>query len=123
MFCLSLVMAACGGSAGSVGSPANSDQMMASPVVLSGEVRVVIQLQSFAPRNVTIRRGTTVTWTNQDLVGHSVHADGGLFHSSLLANRQSFSFTFNDPGVFDYYCDLHGGPGGEGMSGVVEVVP
>ena len=33
----------------------------------------------------------------------------------------SVSRTFNTPGVYSYYCDLHGGPGGVGMSGTVTV--
>jgi plastocyanin len=118
--CLSVVLAACEASAA---PSANPNGMPPTPGVLSGDAKVVIQLQSFVPRSLTVRRGTTVTWTNQDLAGHTVHADGGLFRSPLLANRQSFSFTFDIPGVYPYYCDQHGGPGGAGMSGVVDVVP
>jgi plastocyanin len=41
----------------------------------------------------------------------------------LLSVGQLFSFTFDEPGTYPYYCDNHGGPGGEGMSGVIIVVP
>ncbi len=121
--CLGLILTACGGSAGGKDSAADSSQAAASPAVLSGEVKVIIQLQAFTPRSVAIRRGTKVTWTNQDFATHNVHAESGLFISPLLVNRQSFTFTFEDPGIYPYYCDQHGGPGGKGMSGVIEVVP
>jgi plastocyanin len=52
---------------------------------------------------------------------HTVTADDGSFASDTLSNGGVFEFTFNNPGTFAYYCEFHGGPGGEGMSAVITV--
>lgn len=55
-----------------------------------------------------IEMGTTVTWTNDDpSVVHSVTAVDGSFDSGLLATGESFSYTFDQPGDFEYYCLPH----------------
>lgn len=76
---------------------------------------------SFTPQNLTVRTGTTVVWTNQESARHTVTADDGSFASDVLSNGGVFEFTFNTPGTFAYYCRFHGGPGQEGMSGVITV--
>jgi plastocyanin len=113
------LLAACGG--GSETQAANSTS--AGPAVLSGEVKVILQMSAFTPSDLTVKAGSTVTWTNRDMLGHSVVADDGSFKSVLLANGQTYSHQFATVGNFPYYCGLHGGPGGTGMSGVVRVVP
>lgn len=120
---IAFALTACGGSSPVAGTPATQDQTAAALTPVSGEAEVIIQMQAFNPRFLTVRVGTTITWSNADIVAHSVHADSEAFRSELLANGQSFSFTFKNPGKYPYYCDPHGGPGGQGMSGVIEVVP
>jgi plastocyanin len=78
---------------------------------------------SFVPATLTISAGTTVTWTNNDPVNHTVTADNGSFDSGVVLPGDSFSFTFNTPGNYLYYCSIHGGPGGVGMSGMIIVTP
>jgi nitrite reductase (NO-forming) len=52
--------------------------------------------------------GTTVTWTNQDPgVMHTVTAADGSFDSGFLETGETFSYTFNEPGEFEYYCTPH----------------
>ena len=89
----------------------------------SGEVGVLMQNIKFVPSEVAIAPGTTVTWTNTDDIQHSTTSDTGIWDSGLLSNGQTFSHTFADPGVYPYYCVLHGAPGGVGMSGTVVVIP
>lgn len=60
---------------------------------------------TFSPVTLTIKRGTTVTWTNNDLMTHQVKSD--LFNSDILTKGASFSFTFNDAGTVNYYCSIH----------------
>ncbi|MBN2086345.1 MAG: cupredoxin domain-containing protein [Anaerolineales bacterium] len=91
--------------------------------VLSGKVTVTIQEYEFHPDRLTVKAGTTVSWINRDPVFHTVVSDTGLFQSTMLAVGQMFSHTFDNPGTFPYYCEKDGGPGGEGMSGVITVVP
>jgi len=85
----------------------------------------------FAPREIAIRPGDAVTWTNPHRgIPHTVTADDGSFDSSpgcrgsgagCMAAGSSFSHAFGQAGRFPYYCKLHGGTGGQGMAGVVVV--
>jgi len=62
---------------------------------------------SFSPKEVTIKKGTTVTWTNQDSAVHTVTSDMPLFDSGDLAKGKSFSYTFSTAGTFAYHCTPH----------------
>ena len=86
---------------------------------LSGHVRVVIENFSYHPRDLTIIVGTTVTWINRDQDGHTVtegspdspkqrafDSSGGI-QEIYIQERQTFSFTFTTPGVYNYYCIPH----------------
>ena len=73
---------------------------------------------AFEPAEVTVSAGDTVTWTNNDSVGHDVTADS--FSSGDpggMAPGATFEHTFDEAGTFDYVCTVH--PGMEG-SVVVE---
>ena len=56
---------------------------------------------------MTIAVGTTVTVTNSDAARHDWTARNGAFASPPLAQGESYSYTFNSPGTFDYFCSLH----------------
>jgi plastocyanin len=56
---------------------------------------------------VTVKPGTTVTWTNRDDIPHTVVSKNGVFKSKVLDTGDSFSFTFAKPGQFGYYCSIH----------------
>ena len=56
---------------------------------------------------VTVKPGTTVTWTNGDDIPHTVVSKDGLFKSKVLDTGDRFSFTFAKPGQFGYFCSLH----------------
>ena len=68
-----------------------------------------MNMQNFAYQmaNIQVRAGTTVTWTNQDSAPHSVTFKNGMKDSGLLSQGQSFSYTFNTPGTYQYYCTVH----------------
>ena len=84
---------------------------------------VTIKDFAFSPATIKVKKGTTVTWTNQDTTGHNVVAEdsnntGGLPLSAPLLNKgETFSFTFNDVGTFKYHCAPHATM----MKGTVEV--
>ncbi len=82
---------------------------------------VTIKDGRFEAKDITVKVGTTVTWTMDASFPHTVTADDGSFDSGQLSNGQTFTYTFNEAGDFPYYCTLHGGPGGSGMSGTVTV--
>jgi plastocyanin len=62
---------------------------------------------SFQPQALTIKAGTTVTWTNLDDEPHTVRSDTGLFRSGALDGNERFSFTFDKPGTYRFTCSIH----------------
>jgi plastocyanin len=70
---------------------------------------VTIDDFAFGPGTITVKRGTTVTWTNKDDDVHTVVSadDPKLWKSPALDTDDSFSFTFNDPGTYEYICSIH----------------
>ena len=62
---------------------------------------------SFGPAALTVAAGTTVTWTNNDDIPHTVRAVDGSFHSKPMDTAESYSFTFTKPGVYSYFCSIH----------------
>jgi plastocyanin len=63
---------------------------------------------TFNPQRVTVKAGTTVTWTNQDDIPHVVASSTkGAFKSKTLDTDDKFSFTFTTAGVYEYFCALH----------------
>jgi plastocyanin len=77
----------------------------------------------FGGKGLSIKVGTPITWTNRDRAPHTVTADGKQFDSGNLSAGQSFRFAPTSAGAFPYYCELHGDAGGQGMSGLLTVVP
>lgn len=77
-----------------------------------GPNEVWMQNIAYNPSTLTVDAGTTVTWTNKDNVIHTVtsgtpgNADG-LFNSGNLSKDQTFSFTFDSTGTYNYYCIPH----------------
>ena len=61
----------------------------------------------FAPSVLTVRVGTTVTWTNRDEETHTVTSATGAFASAGLGHEEGFSETFTRPGRYEYFCALH----------------
>lgn len=62
---------------------------------------------TFNPPMLTVKAGTTVTWTNEDDIPHTVNATTQAFKSGALDTDDTFSFTFTTPGTYGYFCALH----------------
>lgn len=86
--------------------------------------KVIIKITNFQfdPKEITIEAGTTVEWIDE-MGRHTVEADDSSFQSDVLLKDGRFERTYDQPGVFPYYCSLHGDKGGVDMSGVIKVVP
>jgi plastocyanin len=69
-------------------------------------VSVEISGFTYNPATITVPVGTIVTWTNQDTDVHTV-TSAGNFDSGNMAQGDVFSYTFNEPGIFDYICTPH----------------
>jgi len=67
----------------------------------------------FIPLNLEVIRGTTVTWENEDNIGHTVQSQDEkgniipLFNSNVLKTGETFSYKFEKPGVYHYFCTIH----------------
>ena len=62
---------------------------------------------AFAPHHLTVKAGTTVTWTNEDDIPHTVTSSKKVFRSKALDTNDKFSFTFTTPGEYKYFCSVH----------------
>ncbi|MBM3904106.1 MAG: hypothetical protein FJ357_03080 [Thaumarchaeota archaeon] len=66
----------------------------------------------YLPTTITVDSGKTITWVNQDRGLHTVttgyyDTPDGMIESGQIAPEDKFSFTFDTPGQFHYYCRLH----------------
>lgn len=97
-------------------SPAPSAQPSVQPSAgVSNSAGVTIKSFAFSPGEVTIAKGGTVTWDNEDSVTHTVtFADSS---SPDLGVGAIYSKIFNETGTFDYKCSIH-----PSMAGKVIVV-
>jgi plastocyanin len=63
---------------------------------------------TFTPASLTVKAGTTVTWTNRDDIPHGIAASNNEFKKSkALDTDDNFSFTFTTPGTYKYFCYIH----------------
>ena len=89
-----------------------------TPAPAGDEVKAQIAGFAFSPADLTVKVGTTVTWTNEDGAPHIVATDDGSFKSETLNKGDTFSFTFSQAGTFPYHCGIHAS-----MKGTVTVTP
>jgi plastocyanin len=90
----------------------NTNPTTASPSGSSSSTsennKVTIANMSYSPADITVKKGTSVTWTNNDSIAHTVTADSNnAFDSGNLGPGKTFSFTFNNVGTFAYHCTYH----------------
>jgi len=95
-------------------APSPMPSVPAQPAPAASAQSVTIQNFAFNPATLTVKKGTTVTWTNNDPMPHQIKS--AAFNSNPLSNGQSFSFTFDQTGTFDYSCAIH-----PSMQGVIVV--
>jgi len=105
-----LTAAACGGDADDGG---DGEQ--------DGGQRVGIERLAFQSDDLAVDVGATVTWTNEDPGAHTVTSGtveqtpigttevdaDGAFASGEIERDATFSFTFDEPGTYSYFCEIH----------------
>lgn len=108
-----------------IGSPVSFTAEAEEPTPPSGRTVQVLN-NEFSPKDVTIVVGQAVTWNwGEGTVAHNVSPDDGAFplrSGEPVPGPNTYSFVFNIPGVYRYFCDAHGQKGGIGMSGTVTVL-
>jgi amicyanin len=89
--------------------PGGNDQNNSPGSSSSGGSSVNIINLAFDPTPLTVTVGTTVTWTNNDSVEHTVTSTSGpaSFDSGRMMKGDTFSFTFDQAGTYDYFCTIH----------------
>lgn len=105
------------GSAGSSGAalPGSADPPQNQPAgsstgAVNGDadpLRVEITSSAFVPRQLTVKKGQTVTWVNKDSQIHTVIDLQDAFISKNLLQNDSFQHTFQTSGTYTYYCSTH----------------
>src|SRR3954454_8394049 len=109
---LALVAAGCGGDDDNGGGGGGAQQQ--APAATSGGGDVTMKDIKFNPSTVDVKVGDTVTWTNDDSVGHDVTGDGFKSGSAGgLQNGDTFKHKFAKAGTFKYQCTVHPGMTGE----------
>ena len=69
--------------------------------------QITIQDFSFQPMALTVPVGAKVTWINRDEEPHTVFSTDSTFKSKALDTGDQFSFTFDKPGTYEYFCSVH----------------
>jgi plastocyanin len=131
------LLIAAGGLAGCSASAESAPMVPSSTTSApSAPAGPVINLSSlmFDPSTTTVKIGETVTWRNDEPIGHTVTSGrymgidkttglrssqkaDGMFNAKLDGKGKTFSFTFTKPGTYTYYCDIH-----QGMNATITVV-
>jgi plastocyanin len=73
------------------------------------EVTVRMEDNFFDQANITVEPGTTVTWVQSGDNSHTTTSYDGLWDSGMIEGGTdgTFSFTFEEPGTYDYFCIPH----------------
>jgi plastocyanin/methionine-rich copper-binding protein CopC len=89
------------------------------------EITIKMSQIKFMPMDLKIKRGTTVTWVNDDSVTHYVNTDSHPAHtyqknqnSKALEKGETYQYTFDEAGIYPYHCSAHA----ENMTGNILVV-
>jgi plastocyanin len=93
----------------------------ASAFAQGSDSTVTMINDTFDRTEVHVAPGQRVVWKNPDVDTHSVTADDGSFDSGDVDTGGQYTRAFGAPGTYPYFCVYHGGPGGDGMSGVIVV--
>jgi plastocyanin len=122
---VALAVAGCGGGGGSGSSstptaaaPASTAPASTAPASGGSTAKVSMKNIAFNPQTVTVSKGTTVVWTNDDSVNHDVTKKSGPgpdFSSGNgnLAGGDTYKQTFNTAGTINYVCTIHPGMTGK----------
>ena len=80
-----------------------------SAPTVSGQTTITMKSFAFSPAQVTINKGATVVWTNEDSAPHQLKSDSGFvaMDSQIIPQDSSFSVVFNQAGTYAYHCTLH----------------
>jgi plastocyanin len=73
----------------------------------AGATRAEMRTMTFSPKRLEIAAGTTVIWTNNDQLVHTVTADDGSWDSGAIEPGKTWTHTFTQPGEYSFHCTPH----------------
>ena len=79
---------------------------LSAPALAAGEHVVSQKGRAFRPAEMTINRGESLTFTNEDSFIHQIYVDG-LFDSEEKAPGENLTETFPSAGTFQVRCHIH----------------
>ncbi len=121
--CLALCLAACGGDDDSGGSTTKDQPAGSGASGGGGGAKVSLKNIQFNPKDITVKPGETITFTNDESIPHDVHKTSGPgpdFSSGGDGGMQqgdTFELKLDKPGKYDYVCHVHA----PGMAGTITV--
>ena len=125
--CLALGLVACGGDDDDGGSGggggASTQEQPADTGGGGGGAQVSMKNIQFDPKDLTVKPGETITFTNDESIPHDVHktsGPGGDFSSGDDGGMQqgdTFELKLDKPGTYEYVCHVHA----PGMAGTITV--
>ncbi|MFZ1489007.1 MAG: plastocyanin/azurin family copper-binding protein [Ilumatobacteraceae bacterium] len=102
-----LALVACGGADDTDDTEQSDDK----------EASVVVATFNFQPDPLVVAAGTTITFVNEDAIDHTVTAGTReqptpqVFDGQLAQQGATFELTLDEPGTYEYFCQVHPGPG------------
>ncbi len=94
--------------------------LLAAAGAAAPSAEVTMPGKLYAPAELDVLLGTTVTWRNADSSTHTVTEDDDVFDSGLIRPGQTFARTFDKSGTYRFHCTIHRFM--RGSVGVFEVV-
>jgi plastocyanin len=94
---------------------------VAAPVAYGDTYVVSVDSNFFDPQEITILTGDVINWDWVSGV-HDTTSDDGLWQSDTTFPPFDFQYEFDTAGDYYYYCSVHGGPGFNGMAGIIHVM-
>lgn len=71
------------------------------------ENEIYLLYKNFNPQQLTVKKGTEVTFTNRDNANHTATSNTSVFKSGKLQTDKSFSYKFETAGTYYFYCNYH----------------
>ncbi|MCV2882142.1 cupredoxin family copper-binding protein [Actibacterium sp. XHP0104] len=81
--------------------------ILAGPALGGNSVQIEIRRFKFDPPEMTVPKGTTITWINRDAAPHTATDSGGTWDTGELRRDDEAAITFDQAGSFDYVCAYH----------------
>jgi plastocyanin len=86
----------------------NAQEKQQAPSATGASAEISIKGFAFEPSTVNIKKGTEVTWTNEDSATHIIVSDtGNDLNSDAISQGETYVHTFSNSGTYNYHCSIH----------------